>query len=56
MKSTLFSLSLLLISAFGLKAQDNAGNANPNAAEITFTSDVIDYGTIEHNADGNHSL
>ncbi|MFN5209602.1 MAG: DUF1573 domain-containing protein [Bacteroidota bacterium] len=56
MKSTLFSLSFLLISAFALKAQDNAGNANPNAAEITFTSDVIDYGTIEHNADGNRAF
>lgn len=56
MKSTLFSLSFLLISAFALKAQDNAANANPNAAEITFTSDVIDYGTIEHNADGNRAF
>ncbi|MFN4854894.1 MAG: DUF1573 domain-containing protein [Bacteroidota bacterium] len=56
MKSTLFSLSFLLISAFALKAQDNAGNANPNAAEITFTSDVIDDGTIEHNADGNRAF
>ena len=30
--------------------------ANPNAPEISFVTEVIDYGTIEHNADGNREF
>ena len=29
---------------------------NPNAPEISFVTEVIDYGTIEHNADGNREF
>lgn len=29
---------------------------NPNAPELKFDSEVIDYGTIEHNADGNREF
>lgn len=41
-----------------LKAQPTAtvDPTNPNAADITFETEVIDYGTIEHNADGNREF
>lgn len=52
MKTTILSLALLFGAFTGLKAQD-AQPANPNAPEIAFDTEVIDYGTIEHNADGN---
>jgi hypothetical protein len=55
MKATILTLALFLGSLAGIKAQD-AQPANPNAPEITFESDVIDYGTIEHNADGNRAF
>jgi hypothetical protein len=29
---------------------------NPNAADIVFETEFIDYGTIEHNADGNREF
>jgi hypothetical protein len=59
MKNTILSLSILLATAFAGKAQDNSmtpAAANPNAAEISFETEVIDYGTIEHNADGNRAF
>ncbi|REJ82513.1 MAG: DUF1573 domain-containing protein [Bacteroidetes bacterium] len=51
-------LTLTLIVAFtglsSLLAQDSKPVAdNPNAPEITFESDVYDYGTIKQGADGN---
>src|SRR5438105_72446 len=42
-------------SAFRLHAQDTASAAkpaNPNAAEITFETELHDYGTIKQGADG----
>lgn len=48
MKNLLFSLVLMLAATFGLQAQD----ANPNAPEILFQSEVIDFGTIVQNANG----
>lgn len=43
-----------MATTFASKAQDAAQPApNPNAAEIVFEQEVLDYGTIEHNADGN---
>jgi hypothetical protein len=50
MKTALLTLAFAVISTFGLKAQEAA--TNPNAPEITFDNEVMDYGTIEHNANG----
>lgn len=35
---------------------DIMATGNPNAPDIQFDSEVIDYGTIEHNADGNREF
>jgi hypothetical protein len=46
-------LSVLLFGALHAKAQvADASAPNPNAPEITFVSETVDYGTIEHNANG----
>ena len=50
----LFSL-LVLLFGIGLKAQEAASvvpNMDPNAADIKFETEVIDYGTIEYDANG----
>ena len=49
MKKLFLSLSLALASTLAF-AQD--AEQNPNAAEITFKEEVIDYGTIDKGADG----
>lgn len=57
MKKAILTFSILMASVLGSFAQDNAATpANANAPEITFESEVIDYGTIEHNADGNRQF
>ena len=57
MKKAILTLSIAFVAAIGAFAQDNSTTpANPNAPEISFESDVIDYGTIEHNADGNRQF
>jgi hypothetical protein len=57
MKKAILTLSIAFAATFGAFAQDNTtAPANPNAAEISFDSEVIDYGTIEHNADGNRQF
>jgi hypothetical protein len=57
MKKAILTLSIAFAAVFGAFAQDNTtAPANPNAAEISFESEVIDYGTIEHNADGNRQF
>ncbi len=60
MKNAILTLSIVFAATFGAFAQNNtaasAAPANPNAPEITFETDVIDYGTIEHNADGNRQF
>ena len=57
MKNLILSVGIMFLSTFAVKAQDAAQPAqaapNPNAAEIVFEQEVLDYGTIEHNADGN---
>jgi len=54
MKNLILSVGIIFLSTFASKAQDAAQPApNPNAAEIIFEQEVLDYGTIEHNADGN---
>jgi hypothetical protein len=56
MKTAILSFALLVFTAFGVNAQEAATPANPNAPEISFETDVLDYGTIEHNADGNREF
>jgi hypothetical protein len=55
LRSSLLILSFLAVTT--VKAQDNAAPAapkvdNPNAAEITFETELHDYGTIPQGADG----
>ena len=49
-------ITLLFVGAFALtaKAQDNdfTVKADPNAGIFKFESELVDYGTIEQNADG----
>src|SRR5690606_35572270 len=56
MKKILLSIGLATLTIFSIQAQetktDNAVITNPNAATITFETDVVDYGTIEQGADG----
>ena len=56
MKKILLSFSVAALTIFSIQAQETKTDApvivNPNAAVITFETDVIDYGTIEQCADG----
>jgi len=53
MKKAILSLGLIVCSMLSVSAQEApAVAANPNAAEITFESEVMDYGTIENGANG----
>ena len=59
MKKVILSMAVIVCSMFAVNAQDAAkpeAAANPNAAEIAFVTETIDYGTIEHNADGNREF
>lgn len=51
MKKIFFLLLIALAAATGTKAQE-IKTPDPNAPEITFEKEVIDYGTIEYNANG----
>jgi hypothetical protein len=54
MKKFLLSATLIsgIIYAGNVKAQEATPPADPNAPVMIFQSDTIDYGTIQHNADG----
>ncbi len=53
MKKLVFSLLLLMFATFTVIAQDAAQQpSNPNAAEISFSKTVHDYGTIFQGGDG----
>jgi hypothetical protein len=58
MKKAIFSIGLMLCVAIGANAQETTtpNPVNPNAPKFKFESEVIDYGTIEHNADGNREF
>ena len=59
MKKISLVLLVLSCSFYTTKAQDvvkTNNPVNPNAAEITFETETIDYGTIEHNSDGNREF
>lgn len=47
MKKLLLALSFMMAGTFAM-----AQESNPNAPEISFEKEVIDYGTIEQGADG----
>ncbi len=51
MKRLLISLSIAALGVFTAQAQE-AKESNPNAPEITFEQETINYGTIEKGANG----
>jgi hypothetical protein len=57
MKKVFLLASFALFAVASANAQSEiAQEVNPNAPEITFTENVIDYGTIEQGADGNRTF
>jgi hypothetical protein len=53
MKKLVFSFAILMFTTFSVIAQDAAPQpSNPNAAEISFSKTVHDYGTIFQGGDG----
>jgi hypothetical protein len=62
MKKIILSLTIVLAGLSAAQAQtpnaptDAVKAVNPKAADIKFNSLEIDYGTIEHNADGNREF
>lgn len=53
MKKVILSIGLMLCVAVGANAQETTtpDPTNPNAAKFKFDTEVVDYGTIEHNSD-----
>ena len=58
MKKKILSIGMVLCLAVLAKAQESStpNPMNPNAPKIKWESEVVDYGTIEHNADGNREF
>ncbi len=58
MKKVILSIGLMLCVAVGANAQETVtpNPVNPNAPKFKFETEVVDYGTIEHNADGNREF
>lgn len=57
MKKTILSIGLMVCVALGVKAQETSTPAiNPNAPKFKFETELLDYGTVEHNADGNREF
>ncbi len=58
MKKTIFTIGLMMCIAAGASAQETTtpNPVNPNAPKFKFVTEEIDYGTIEHNADGNREF
>lgn len=52
MKRLLITLSLSAFTVFATTAQNQVKETNPNAPEISFETEVIDYGTIDQGANG----
>jgi len=53
MKNTILSIGFAMCIAFISQAQESTVTSlNPNAPKFEFETEVIDYGTIEHNSDG----
>lgn len=54
MKRSILTLSIIFCLFFAAKAQESTTTTppeNPNAAEISFKSETVDYGTIPHKAE-----
>lgn len=52
MKRSILTLSIMFCLFFAAKAQDaTTPPENPNQAEITFKTETLDYGTIEHKSE-----
>lgn len=48
-----FIISISLMISFNLKSQESVvPSADPNAPDIKFESEIVDYGTIPYDADG----
>ena len=58
MKKAILSIGLFVCVVVGAKAQETTtpNPVNPNAPKFKFDTEVLDYGTIEHNADGNREF
>lgn len=58
MKKAILSIGLMLCVAVGAKAQETTAPSplNPNAPKFKFETELLDYGTVEHNADGNREF
>ena len=66
MKKTILSLAVIAFTAFVANAQTaptpvaaptaTVAPENPNAPEIVFENENIDYGTVEYDADGNREF
>jgi len=58
MKKVILSIGLFVCVAIGANAQEvtTANPVNPNAPKFKFENDVVDYGTIEHNANGDREF
>ena len=57
MKKAILSAGLVLCTMFGMQAQETSTpSPNPNAPKFKFETEVIDYGTIEHNANGDREF
>jgi hypothetical protein len=58
MKKTVLSIGLMLCVAMGMNAQETTtpNPINPNAPKFKFETETLDYGTVEHNADGNREF
>ena len=55
MKKALFAIVLFISTTLAVKAQQPTTsqiNDNPNAPEISFENETLDYGTIEYNSNG----
>jgi hypothetical protein len=56
MKKVMFTFALTVMAAIGVNAQNNPTTDNPNAPDMMFESEVIDYGTIEYNSSGDREF
>ena len=58
MKKVILSIGLMLCVAVGANAQEavTRNPVNPNAPKFKFETEVMDYGTIEHNANGDREF
>ncbi len=58
MKKVILSIGLMLFLAVGANAQETTtpNPVNPNAPKFKFETEVLDYGTIEHNANGDREF